>query len=302
MSQNNYICSPMNYIGGKYKILPQIMPLFPQKINNFVDLFCGGCNVGINVKAKNIIFNDNLNYLISLYQKFQNTETDNILNYIDKRISDLKLSLTNNDGYLTLRKQYNEHREPLDLFLLTAYSFNHQIRFNNKHEFNNPFGKERSFYNTRMKNNLINFLDNLHNKSVFFSCNNFDKFDFNFLSEDDFVYCDPPYLITTGTYNDGKRGFTGWNKEQEYKLLELLDFLDSKKVKFALSNVLTHKGKENTILKHWIEKNNYHVKHLEKDYSNSNYHTKNKKINATDEILVTNYTTTTIQYSLFSEQ
>ena len=42
------IQSPLNYTGGKYKLLPQILPLFPKEIDCFVDLFCGGCNVGIN--------------------------------------------------------------------------------------------------------------------------------------------------------------------------------------------------------------------------------------------------------------
>ncbi len=52
---NKPIASPMNYIGGKYKILPQILPLFPDNIGTFVDLFCGGCNVGINVSAKKTV-------------------------------------------------------------------------------------------------------------------------------------------------------------------------------------------------------------------------------------------------------
>ena len=47
-----YVKSCLNYTGGKYKLLPQIIPLFPEDINMFVDLFCGGCNVGINVNAK----------------------------------------------------------------------------------------------------------------------------------------------------------------------------------------------------------------------------------------------------------
>ena len=33
---NKIISSPMNYIGGKYKLLPQILPLFPKDINVFV--------------------------------------------------------------------------------------------------------------------------------------------------------------------------------------------------------------------------------------------------------------------------
>ncbi|MCA6072598.1 MAG: DNA adenine methylase, partial [Endomicrobium sp.] len=40
-----FIKSPLNYVGGKYKILPQIIPLFPKDINCFVDLFAGGANV-----------------------------------------------------------------------------------------------------------------------------------------------------------------------------------------------------------------------------------------------------------------
>lgn len=56
--------SPMNYIGRKSKILHQILPLFPKEINQFVDLFVGGWNVGINANATKIYFNDNLIYLI----------------------------------------------------------------------------------------------------------------------------------------------------------------------------------------------------------------------------------------------
>ena len=270
---NRIISSPMNYIGGKYKLLPQLLPLFPDKINTFVDLFCGGCNVGINVPAKKIIFNDNLSYLIELYKKFCSLSKEEILNHIDNRINQFNLSLTNKDGYLELRKLYNSEKNPLDLFVLVAYSFNHQIRFNNSHEFNNPFGKERSCFNEHMKNNLLDFLNALNKNSVDFTSFNFDEFDFSMLSSNDFVYCDPPYLITTGTYNDGKRGFTGWNEAEEEKLLNILDDLDKRNICFALSNVIEHKGKENLILKDWISRNNYYVSYLAKNYSNSNYHT-----------------------------
>ncbi len=286
---NRMVASPMNYIGGKYKLLPQLLPLFPDNINTFIDLFCGGCSVGINVPAQKVIFNDNLSYLIDLYKIFNTLPENEILNHIENRIKEYNLSLTNKDGYLQLRNLYNNKRNPLDLFVLTAYSFNHQIRFNNSHEFNNPFGKERSSFNAHMKQNLIDFLTQLNNKDLDFYSTNFDKFDFSFLKENDFVYCDPPYLITTGTYNDGKRGFTGWNENEEKKLLNILDSLTSRKIAFALSNVIEHKGKENTILKDWINKNNYFVTYLSKNYSNSNYHTINRNPDATIEVLVTNY-------------
>ena len=46
------IKSPLNYVGGKYKLLSQILPLFPKEIDTFYDLFGGGFNVGISVDAK----------------------------------------------------------------------------------------------------------------------------------------------------------------------------------------------------------------------------------------------------------
>ncbi len=283
------VCSPMNYIGGKYKLLPQILPLFPKYINTFVDLFCGGCNVGINVNAERLIFNDNLTYLIDLYRLFYTLPQEKILTHIYGRISEFSLSLTNDIGYKQLRTHYNEHRNALDLFVLVAYSFNHQIRFNNSHEFNNPFGKERSSYNKRMEENLVAFIQRLQENDINFSSKNFDEFDFAELNSNDFVYCDPPYLITTGSYNDGKRGFTGWGKSEEIMLLSILDNLTKQGVRFALSNVLVHKGVSNDILNEWANDNNYNIYHLCKDYSNSSYQLKNRDKSITDEVLITNY-------------
>ena len=284
-----YISSPLNYIGGKYKLLPQLLPLFPNNVNTFVDLFCGGANVGVNVKANRIVFNDNLVYLIDLYNSFLNTPLNDVISYIDNRISEYGLTLTNQEGYLNLRKEYNDNRNPIDLFVLIAYSFNHQIRFNNNHQFNCPFGKDRSCYNPNMKSNLIRFITALHKKDVLFTSSNFDDFDMGQLKEGDYVYADPPYLITTGSYNDGKRGFTGWDNRTEQRLLDILKELDSRHIQFGLSNVIYHKGKSNQILQSWIEENNFHINYLDKDYSNCNYHSLDKSKNASVEVLVTNY-------------
>lgn len=289
IKKESYIKSPMNYIGGKGKILSQLLPLFPLNISTFVDLFCGGCNVGINVNAKRIKFNDNITYLIDLYNAFLNLAEENIFQHIYSRIEQFNLSLTNEHGYKEIRSLYNKYREPLDLFVLMAYGFNHQIRFNSAHKFNIPFGKKRSTYNNNMEENLKRFLKKLHTQKVEFTCFNFDQFDLSKVDKEDFVYCDPPYLITTGTYNDGKRGFTGWNENEEKKLLSILDNLNEKNIRFALSNVLTHKDKSNDILINWIESKKYHIIHLNKNYSNSNYQTKNRNPLSTDEVVILNY-------------
>lgn len=286
------IKSPLNYIGGKYKILDQLLPLFPPDIDNFVDLFTGGCNVGINATAKKTYCNDNLIFLVEMYRAFQVHAIEEVLFHIEKRIFDFELSLVNEAGYKKLRETYNREKHPLDLFVLIAYSFNHQIRFNNNHQFNNPFGRERSSFNQTMKQNLEIFLHRIKNTEIEFTAHNFREFDFSAFGANDFVYCDPPYLISTGTYNDGKRGFTGWNKDEENALLEILDRLNERRIKFALSNVLEHKGKSNEILKQWLEKNpDYRVNFIKHHYSNSNYQTANRDKNASSEVLITNYET-----------
>ncbi len=300
--QTKIIKSPLNYIGGKHKLINQIAPLFPNKIDTFVDLFAGGCNVGINIQADKTIFNDNLTYLIELFRTFKNYNIETTIKHIENRIDEFQLSQTNEQGYKNFRKHYNQTKITLDLFVLIAYSFNHQIRFNNSHEFNNPFGKNRSSFNNTMKNNLLKFIHKLQKDENEFLNNSFESFDFSRLTKDDFVYCDPPYLITTGSYNDGKRGFNGWTEKEEIELLNILDILDSRNIKFALSNVIQHKDKKNILLDNWLKKRKYKINHINKNYSNSNYQTKIRDKDASEEVLVTNYTPTnkaSYQSSLF---
>lgn len=287
---NNYIKSPMNYTGGKYKLLPQILPLFPTEINTFVDLFTGGGNIAVNVNANKIIANDNETHVIDIYKAFQNgyDSVEGIINVIESYIAKYNLSIDNTEGFNKLRNDYNSNPFKSNyitstvLYVLICYSFNHQFRFNSKGEFNMPFGKNRSQWNDTMKKNLINFHKAITEKNIIFTNKDFNELKIDKLSSNDFVYCDPPYLITCATYNEKD----GWNENSERKLLELLDKLNSQSVKFALSNVLFSKGKTNDILIEWSQK--YNVHHLDYTYQNCNYHTKDKE-SKPDEVLITNY-------------
>ena len=281
-----YIKSPLNYVGGKYSLLNDILPCFPDNINNFVDLFTGGLNVGINVTANTIYANDQIDYLIEMYEYFQKTGIDEIVSSIYCVIGEYKLSQTNAGGYIQLRKDYNSNQTPLYLFILTCYSFNNHIRFNNSHEFNMPFGLDRSSFNPSIEKNLVQFISAIKHKNLVFSTGDFRRFDFSPLVPGDLVYCDPPYLISVGPYNDGKRGFGDWHEQEEHDLLALLDSLNQQGINFALSNVLYHKGDANDTLIEWSKK--YNVTYLDKEYANCNYHIKNKD-GVTVEVLITNY-------------
>lgn len=75
--KEKYIKSPLNYVGGKYKLLKDIIPLFPEKINTFVDLFGGGFNVGVNVNAERIIYNELCNQVVELMNYLKDKPTEN---------------------------------------------------------------------------------------------------------------------------------------------------------------------------------------------------------------------------------
>lgn len=306
------IASPLNYTGGKYKLLPQILPLFPKKIETFVDLFCGGCNVGVNVNASKVICNDSDKNLIGLFKFFQKNDFSSMKAKIEQIIRNYGLSESsknhysfyncdsssglgkyNREKFLNLRSDFNnlqvschsEQREESDYFLylyiLIVYSFNNQIRFNSEGKFNLPVGKRD--FNLRMQNKLKNFLENI--SDIDFTNKDFAFFKAEYFSENDFFYADPPYLITTATYNEKN----GWNNAEEKRLLTFLDSLSSKNIKFALSNVLSANGKTNVILQDWLHQNkNYVCHHLDFDYKNSNYHKKQTSQKA-DEVLITNY-------------
>lgn len=277
--KERYIKSPLNYTGGKYKLLKEIIPLFPDKINTFVDLFGGGFNVGINVNAKHIIYNDIECHVVELMKYLANNDTKKLLYEIDSLIQRYNLSKENADGYNQLREYYNEKdNSPIVFYTLICHAFNYQIRFNNNGKYNMPFGKSRSSFNSSLRQKFTIFTEALHNKDVCFTNISFDEFDFSNFDNKDFVYCDQPYFNSVATYNEKN----GWTDKHEKKLLLLLDKLNNQGIKFALSNNLKY---DNHFLDEWKDK--YNVHYLTADYHNCNYHKKNKGKDI--EILVTNY-------------
>ncbi len=298
--------SPLNYTGGKYKILNQIIPIFPNDLDLFVDMFSGGANVGINVNAKKIVCVDKQKEIIRIMELFKKYEDGYIIDKLEKIIdkyelsnsllngyecyectSDKGLGSYNKTKYINLRNDYNHIKndsiEKDFLFLtLVIYGFNNQIRFNSEGEFNMPVGKRD--FNNSLRKNLKNFITKLKTKDIDFVNSDFREFIIE-TYENTLVYCDPPYFLGTASYNENG----GWTEKDEIDLLNYLSVLDSRGVKFALSNVIEHKGDKNNILDAWIRENNYKVHFINCDYNNSNYHKQEGNVKKTVEIVVTNY-------------
>lgn len=305
-TEKKIIPSALNYTGGKYKLLSQILPLFPKDADQVVDLFCGGCNVGINVNCNKVQFNDSNQHLIGLLETFRRLSKEEVFQWLYVAIKRYHLSLVsengyeyygcesskglgsyNKEGYNKLRKDFNSKKEQDDeyflmLYLLIVYSFNNQLRFNKKGKFNLPVGKRD--FNSKMQKKLEDFIDRIKSGDYIFTNGDFREVKLDGFTDKSFFYADPPYIITCATYNEQD----GWTEKDEYDLLSYLEELDRRGIRFALSNVLESKGRKNDILADWIKKNKkFKVLSLNYDYTNSNYHTRREGI--TKEVLVINY-------------
>ena len=278
----NTIRSPFFYVGDKYKLMPQLLKLFPNDINTYYEPFVGGGSSFLNVKANKYILNDINKYLIKLHIYFKSFSNNNDIlfenlffeinkyglscSYLNKNVPNkLKdeykktyFAKYNKNSYINMRNDYNQDKNKLQLlYLLIIYGFNHMIRFNSKGDFNLPVGNID--FNKNVFNAINNYLNFINKKNISFSSLDYKDFlnTINFI-ENDFIYFDPPYLISNSEYNKL------WCEDEEIMLYNLIDKLDKNNIKFGLSNIIKHKGKENYYLKKWMNK--YYVFEINSNY------------------------------------
>lgn len=301
MKKIKQIRSPLFYTGDKYKLIPELKKYFPDKIDKFVEPFVGGGSVFLNIEANEFYENDIDKNIISIHKylsSFANSE--DLLNILLSKIDEYEFSCSykgktvpdelrkkyiktyfakyNNESYKQLKEKYNnsDRTDIADLYLLLIYGFNRMLRFNQKGEFNLPVGNVD--FNQNVFDSLTDYIKLTNKKNPHWSNTDYKEFLSNInIKESDFIYLDPPYLITSSEYN--KR----WSQNDDIELCNLLDAFDKKNIRFAMSNVIDYKGKENTELLKWAEKYNIHS--IKSNYIN--YH--DNTIKTFREVLITNY-------------
>ena len=252
--------SPLNYIGSKSRMIDEIRKNLPDGLEVFHDAFGGGFNVGINIGAGQIIYND-VNYIVkALVESFRVNDTYQYLMYVQNIIGKFGLKKSDSSSYLKARQYYNSlpivKRDPRLLFAIILYGYQQQIRFNSNHDFNNPAGMR--WFNDRVLEKMISFSRIMKERDVVFTACDYMS-DEREIKDKVFVYMDPPYRLTRGAYNDGKRGFAGWTESTEKKLLEFSDGLNAKGIRFMISYVVEHGGRVNLTLQSWINNSGYRL-------------------------------------------
>ena len=294
--------SPLFYVGDKYKLIDELKTFFPQSIRFFVEPFVGGGSAFMNVEAQNYILNDIDTHVIQLHRLLCDNanNSDAFITDLFERANDYGLSCSfrqddipdslklkypktyfaefNREGYNQMRSDYNTstRRDPKILYLLLIYGFNRMLRFNARNNFNIPVGNVD--FNQNVIDALNNYFEIVRQRNIQWSSLDFSQLlrGLN-LNNDDLVYLDPPYLITFSEYNKL------WNTDTESDLLSILDQLNAKGIRFAISNVTHYKGRVNELFLFWAQKYNIHNVHS----NYISYH--DNTIKKFNEVLVTNY-------------
>lgn len=300
--KDEIVRSPLFYVGDKYKLMREIRSHFPQQIGRLIEPFVGGGSVFMNTNATICLANDIDQYVIQLHnwlcsykdapEILMDELTDMISHYslsfsliredvpddLRKAYPKTYFAKFNKAAYVSLRQDFNNSGKSdlCRLYLLLIYGFNRMLRFNSKGDFNLPVGNVD--FNQNTKDAIENYLAVVRKRQVSFTSLDFRTFlrSIDFIGND-LVYLDPPYLITFSEYNKL------WNEDTERELLILLDELNDRGVRFAISNVTHYKGRVNSIFSEWMER--YIVYPIKSNYISFNDNT----IKKFSEVLVTNY-------------
>lgn len=255
--------SPLNYAGSKNLIMDKITSALPAHISNFVDMTGGAFNVGGNVVGSGRTFYNEKNPVVyEIVKRLLLDEPDELIRRTQAIITEFGLEKSDKEAYLRLREHYNavavDQRDPIELFVLTLYSFQHMIRFNKNGDFNVPVG------NSGLTDDVIARIANYRTKMSLggMTLGSFADLDMTQFDEDTLFYFDPPYIITSAAYNDGKRNEAEWTESDEFELLNYLEKLDNSGYKFLLSNTVIHKDQRNEILLDWVARKGFDMKEV----------------------------------------
>src|SRR5690349_2576318 len=191
---------PLKWAGGKRWLVPVLEPIWQQhKQRRLVEPFCGGLAVTLGLLPEQAWLNDINPHLINFYNQLK-------IGLVSK------IKPQNNERYYyQARSEFNEllsagksqTAKAASLFYyLNRTGYNGLCRFNNRGEFNVPFGRYKRITYTR---------DFSAYREAFadwtFRCGDFATISLN---ADDFVYADPPYDVEFTEYSQG--GF-GWDEQ-----------------------------------------------------------------------------------------
>jgi DNA adenine methylase len=250
------IVPPIKSQGIKTKLVPWIMDVTPKVSGRWIEPFVGTGVVAFNSRYKKAILNDTNPHIINFYKSVQNkTVSASLMKHYLEHEGKLLREAENNgyEHYLTVRSRFNSGEySPFDFIFLSRAGFNGMMRFGSKGNWNIPFCKKpdrfAQTYITKIVNQLIAVSQIIQPEPDWQFYNKSFMEIIPLATDNDIIYCDPPYYGRHVDY------YNGWTEKDEDNLFLLLS---ETKAKFVLSTWHHNDWRENEMIKkYW---NNFNI-------------------------------------------
>ena len=249
------IVPPIKSQGIKTKLVPWINDVAPKVTGRWIEPFLGTGVVAFNAGYKQAILNDNNPHIINFYKAVQQkTMTASLMKQYLKNEGELLRKADNSgyDHYLTVRSRFNNGGfSPFDFIFLSRAGFNGMMRFGSKGNWNIPFCKKpdrfAQAYITKIANQLSVVSQIIQPEPDWTFYNKSFTEIIPLATENDIIYCDPPYYGRHVDY------YNGWTENNERELFEMLS---QTKAKFILSTWHHNDWRENEMVKKYWNKFN----------------------------------------------
>lgn len=214
----------LKYRGGKSKEIAHFVNNMPQEFNRYVEPFFGGGALFFYLQPEKAIINDVNSRLFSFYSEMKEKypiarkQLDELQRIYEKNQKEyekeknynpeLRVANRNEELYYLMRDAFNhkiklQYLDSVIYFFINKTAYSGMIRYNTKGEYNVPYGRYKNF-NTKL---LTQEHYELLKRTDIYNMD-YSKI-FNMLSNDDFVFLDPPYDCVFSDYGneDYKDGF-----------------------------------------------------------------------------------------------
>jgi DNA adenine methylase len=220
----------LKWAGGKSALLEQLVPLFPNAFDRYIEPFLGGGAVFFSLRPGVPALLNELNpELFNLYCVIRDAP-DQLIQQLDQYVR-----CYSKEFYYALRAEIPESataRAARTLFL-NKTGFNGLYRQNARGQFNVPFGHRKkcpALYNAAnfqvVSRRLVQAeLRNLDFEAVIANA-----------GAGDFVYCDPPYEPLSATSSFNTYTSHGFDRNEQKRLHDALAGAVARGAKVALSN------------------------------------------------------------------
>ncbi|MEI6001995.1 Dam family site-specific DNA-(adenine-N6)-methyltransferase [Paraburkholderia bengalensis] len=226
-------CKPiLKWVGGKSRILNQILPQLPTG-RRLIEPFVGGGAVFLGTNYEEYVLCDRNAHLVELYSAVANQCEDFLAVAAPYFTEDFR----SKEQYLEVREAFNQERDPLaraaKFLYLNRFGFNGLCRYNRSGGFNVPYGAPKAL--PRFPADRVHAFRDKARRSSFMCADFADAM--RMAERGDVVYCDPPYLPR----DDSTASFTGYTAarfgiERQKELAALASDLSARGIPVVISN------------------------------------------------------------------